>query len=125
MPSGTLDLEARIKSLNSVLTDKHDRQTVDQALRAANGDMPAALASLKDKLPEAALQKVALAHSLAVWSDDHVSVVKAISRQADITSLRDVALGFNVEKLTALVDPNSVPADTPGTTPGEKMKHFA
>ena len=53
--------------------------------------MAAALASLKGKLLGAALQKVALAHSLVVWSDDHVSVVKALSGLADITNLRDVA----------------------------------
>ena len=125
MPSETLNLENRIKTLNTVLTEKNDRQTVDEALRAANGDMPAALASLKGKLPDAALQKVALAHSLAVLSDDHVSVVKALSGQADITNLRDVALRFNVEKLTALVDPNTVPADTAGATADEKKKNFA
>ena len=125
MPSETLNIETRIKTLNTVLTEKHDRQTVDEALRAANGDMPAALASLKGKLPGAALQKVALAHSLAVWSDDHVSVVKALSGQADITNLRDVALRFNVEKLTALVDPNIVPANTVGATADEKKKNFA
>ena len=125
MPSETLNIETRIKTLNTVLTEKHDRQTVDEALRAANGDMPAALASLKGKLPGAALQKVALAHSLAVWSDDHVSVVKALSGQADITNLRDVALHFNVEKLTALVDPNTVPANTVGATADEKKKNFA
>ena len=73
MPSETLNLEARIKTLNTVLTEKHDRQTVDEALRAAKGDMSAALESLKGKLPDAALKKVALAHSLAVWSDDRES----------------------------------------------------
>ena len=125
MPSETLNLETRIKTLNTVLTEKHDRQTVDEALRAANGDMPAALESLKGKLPDAALQKVGLAHSLAVLSDDHVSVVKALSGQAGITNLRDVALRFNVEKLTALVDPEAVPADTAGATADEKKKNFA
>ena len=64
MPSETLNLETRIKTLNTVLTEKHDRQTVDEALRAANGDMPAALESLKGKLPDATLQKVVFAHSL-------------------------------------------------------------
>jgi len=77
MPSET-HIEARVKSLNAVLTEKHG-QAVGKALRAANGDMPAALTSLKGKLPGAALQKVALAHTLAVWSDNHVSVVKALS----------------------------------------------
>ena len=64
MPLKTLNLETRIKALNTVLTKKKDRQTVTKALRAANGDMAAALSSLKGKLPKAALQKVALAHSL-------------------------------------------------------------
>jgi hypothetical protein len=97
---------------------------VDQALRAANGDMPAALSSLQGKLPGAALQKIALAHALAVWLDDHVSVVKALSEQADITNLRHVALRFNVEKLTALVDPRAVPENTPGVTLEEKKKNY-
>ena len=125
MPSETLNLETRIKTLKTVLTEKHDRQIVDEALRAANGDMPAALESLKGKLPDAALQKVALAHSLAVLSDDHVSVVKALSGQADITNLRDVALHFNVKKLAALVDSKTVPANTVGATVDEKKKNFA
>src|SRR5258708_40197317 len=99
MPLQTLSLEARIKSLNTVLTEKHDRHTLDEALRAANGDVSVVLASLKGKLPDAALQRVALAHSLAAWSDDHISVVKALSGQTDITNLRDVALHFNIEKL--------------------------
>lgn len=72
MPSET-HIEARVKSLNAVLTEKHGL-AVGKALRAAKGDMSAALTSLKGKLPEAALQKVALAHTLAVWSDDHVSL---------------------------------------------------
>jgi hypothetical protein len=87
--------------------------------------MPAALASLKGKLSGAALQKVALAHSLAVWSDNHVSVVKAISEHADITNLREVALRFNIDKLTAMVDPHIVPANTAGATADEKKKNFA
>jgi hypothetical protein len=74
MPLEMLNIETRIKTLNTVLTEKHDRQTVNEALPAANGDMPAALASLKGKLPGAALQKVALAHTLAVWLDDQVSI---------------------------------------------------
>lgn len=125
MPSETLNIETRIKALNTVLAEKHDRQTVDQALRAGNGDMPATLAGLKGKLSGAALQKVALADSLAVWSDDQVSVVKALAGQADITNLRDVALRFNVEKLTALVDADTVPANTVGATANEKKKNFA
>jgi hypothetical protein len=125
MPSQTLDLATRIKTLNTVLTKKTDQQTVAKALRAANGDMSVALASLKDKLPKAALQKVALAHSLADLSNDHVPLVKALTAQADITNLRDVALQFNVEKLSALVDPHTIPPTTAGGTPAEKQKNFA
>lgn len=125
MPSSTLNLEARIKTLNAVLTGKHDRQVVDEALQSAKGDWAEALIDLKHKLPHAALQKVTLAHSLAAWSDDHVSVVKALSEQADITNLRDVALRFNIEKLTALVDPNIVLPNTVGATADEKKKNFA
>ena len=123
MPSET-HIEARVKSLNAVLTEKHG-QVVGKALRVAKADMPAALASLKGKLPAAALQKVALAHSLAVWSDDHVSLVKALSGQADITNLRDVALHFNAKKLAALVDSKTVPENTVGATVDEKKKNFA
>lgn len=85
MPAET-HIEARVESLNAVLTEKHG-QAVGKALRAANGDMPAALTSLKGKLPEAALKKVALAPSLMVWSDDHVSLVKALLGQAVIESM--------------------------------------
>lgn len=38
--------------------------------------MPAALGSLKGKLPGTVLQKITLAHSLAVWSDDDASVAR-------------------------------------------------
>jgi len=125
MPSGMPNIEARIKTLNTVLTDKDDRKVVDAELRAANGDMPTVLASLEGKLPAAALQKVALAHSLAVLTDDHLPVVKAIANTPDITNLRDVALHFNVEKLTALVNPKAVPGNTVGATADEKKKNFA
>jgi hypothetical protein len=72
------------------------------------------------------LQKVALAQSLADWSGDNVPVVKAVlAAQPDLTNLRDVALRYNVEKLTALVNPKAVPETTPGATPDEKHRNFA
>lgn len=125
MPAETINIENRIKALNTVLTEKHDRLTVDKALRSANGDMPTALASLKGKLPDAALQKVALAHSLAIWSDDHVSIVKALSEHAEISNLRDVALLYNVEKLTTVVESNDLPENIAGATTDEKKRNFA
>jgi hypothetical protein len=123
MLSETLDIETKIKTLNTVLIQQQDRRTVDQALRAANGDMSAALASLKGKLPDAALPKIALAHSLEVWSDDQASVVKALTNEQAVTNLRDAALRFNVEKLTALVDPHAVSENTPGVTLEEKKNY--
>ena len=125
MPSETLNLDTRIKSLNAVLSKKHERKVVDEALRTAKGDMPTALASLKGKLSGAALQKVALAHSLAAWSDDHVSVVEKLFAHAGITSLRDVALNFDVKKLAELVDLKAAPGNIIGTTPDEKRQNFA
>jgi Tc toxin complex TcA C-terminal TcB-binding domain/Neuraminidase-like domain/Salmonella virulence plasmid 28.1kDa A protein len=125
MPSETLNLETRLKTLKAVLTNKNEQQIVAKALRAAKGNIPEALASLKDKLPEAALQTVALAHSLAILSDDHVSLVKALSTKSDLTKLRDVALHFDIEKLTALVDPKAVPENIAGATAYEKKRNFA
>lgn len=125
MPSATLNIEARLKALHTVLTEKQDRQTMDHALRAANGDMSTALENLQGKMSDAVLEKIALAHVLAAWSDDHVPIVKALSGQQDIGNLRDVALRFNLEKLIALVDPNAIPADAVGAAIDEKKRRFA
>jgi DNA-binding transcriptional MerR regulator len=125
MPTQTVNIDARINTINSVLTDSDQQHAVEQELQAANGDWPAALASLKSKLPPDSLQKVDFANSLAVWAEDHIPVVSVLAGQPGLTSLRDVALQFNVEKLTELVDPHIVPEDVPGNTPGEKEKNFA
>lgn len=81
--------------------------------------------SLKDKLPTVSLQKVALAHSLSVLTDDHLPAVKALTEQPDLTTLRDVALRFNVEKLAAIVDPKALPENIVGATDDEKKRNFA
>src|SRR5262245_4797496 len=114
MPSQTLNLDARIHAINAVLTKKADQQLVGEALKVANGDWPTALGSLKGKLPPAALRKLDLAHSLADWSGDNVGLVKALSGRPNLTSLRDVALHFDADRLAPLVDPQAVPADVPG-----------
>jgi len=87
--------------------------------------MPTALASLSSKLPVTSLQKVTLANSLANLSGDNVPLVKALTKQPGLTSLRDVALNFNVESLAAIVDPQAVPANTPGATADEKKTNLA
>ena len=118
--------ETRINTLNTVLTKKDDQEAVRNEFLTADGNWSAALAGLTSRLPEASLKKVALAHSLAVWSDDNVPVVKAVlAAQPDLTNLRDVALRFNVDKLTTLVDSQVVPETTPGATADEKQKNFA
>ena len=120
-------LQTRIDTLKAVLSHQKDQNAVSEALQKTDGDWSKALASLtKNKeLPAEALQKLALAHSLAVWSDDQVSVVKALANEPAVTNLRDVALRFNVEKLTALVDPHAVPENTPGVTVEERKKNYA
>ena len=51
MPSETLNLKTRVKTLSAVLTKKADRGVVDEALKSAKGNWPEALTSLQDKLP--------------------------------------------------------------------------
>jgi hypothetical protein len=123
--STRLNLETRLNALNVVVTTKEHQEAVNEALQAANGDWPTALENLKDKLPAPLLQKVALAHALAMWSDDNIPVVTALAEQPDVTNVRDVALRFNVDKLTALVDPEVVPETTAGSTADEKKRNFA
>src|SRR5579884_1814957 len=125
MPAQTINIETRINAVNAVLTKKTEQQAVSDALSAANGDWTVAEASLKGKLPDASLQKVALAHSLAMWSGDNASLVSTLANQANVSSLRDVALNYNVDKLTALVDPKSVPPTIAGSTDDEKKRKFA
>ncbi len=124
MPSAILNMETRISTLNAVL-GADQNQLVSAALQSANGNWSDALTSLKEKLPEAALQRVTLVHTLADWSGDNVPVVTALANKPDLTNLRDVALNFTVDKLAALVDPNTIPANTVGATPEEKQKNYA
>src|ERR1051325_11228400 len=125
MPSETTDPKGRMKTLNAILTKKDEREILKKAVEDANGNFEEALKELDSKLPDASVNKVALAHSLAQWADDHISVVKALTNDPEVTSLRDVALRFNIEKLTALIDPKTVPEGTAGVTEEEKTKNFA
>jgi hypothetical protein len=120
-------LQTRIESLKAVLSVQKDQQALSEALEKSEGDWPKALANLtkNQALPAVTIQKLTLAHSLAVWSSDNVPIVKALSNGAGVASLRDVALRFNVEKLTELVDSRAVPENTVGTTAVEKKRNFA
>ena len=118
-------LETRVKVLNSVLTKKDEQHVVTNALNEAKGDWTVALATLKQKLPEAMVQKLDLSHSLAAWSGDNTPIVKTLVKQANVSSMRDVALQFNVVKLAAVIDPQAVPEATAGNTPEERALNFA
>ena len=99
-------IKTRIETLTAVLTNKTDKNAVSKALQQANGDWSIALASLTEKkFPEEALRTVALANSLADWTDDNVKLVTTLVGRPGVTNLRDVALDFNVAGLTKLVDP--------------------
>ncbi len=120
-------IQTRLKTLKTVLTDLQHENVVSITLSEANGDWQKAHASLKDKgeIPTDTLRKLDLAHSLADLSSDHIPVVKALVDDPSIKSLRDVALRFNVEKLTGLVDAASLPEDVAGATIEEKKKSLA
>ncbi len=127
LPKFFFPIRTRMKTLKSVMTDTQHEKPMSEALNDANGDWSKALIVLKDKkrVPAETLQRLDLAHSLADWSRDHVKVVKALADDTTVKSMRDVALHFNVEKLTALVDSDSLPKDAAGDTTEEKKKNFA
>jgi hypothetical protein len=125
MPPQPPALKTRLKTLNAILTSKKDREIVKKALETTEGDFAKALPKLEAKLSDTALKKVSFAHSLAGLSEDHLPFVKALINDPEIRSLRDVALRFNAEKLTALVDPKALPEGDPSDTEDEKKRKFA
>ncbi len=107
MPSKFFNLNTRINVLNTVLNPE-EQPVVDRALRDANGDLSIVLSSLEEQPPEL-LRRVTLAYSLADLSEDNEPIVRAIAERPEINNLRDVALNFNVAKLAAIVEPQTVP----------------
>ena len=122
-----MDIKTRINTLHAVLTDETQQRTVDTALSDAKGDWSAARESLKEiiTMSSDSLEKLDLANTLADWSDDNVPVVKALTEHPDVSTLRDVALHFNVEKLAAVVELQDVPETITGTTDDEKKTNLA
>jgi hypothetical protein len=51
MPSETLSIKARARTINAVLKGKKEQQAVGAALSSAKGDWTKALGNLKKKLP--------------------------------------------------------------------------
>jgi hypothetical protein len=114
-------INARINTLNVVLSKAKEQEAVKNAFTAANGDWKTAKENLKGKLSEKSMKKITLAHSLAEWSDDAGSIVKKLSEKPEITNLRDVALQYNVVKLAHLIDPQAANLES-NTVTNEQVK---
>ena len=77
---------------------------------------------IEKEFEEETFQKTTFAHSLADWSNDSVKLVKALAERPNLTSMRDVALRYNPDKLVEIVDPENVTETTPGTTAARKVR---
>ncbi len=110
MPPSRPDARARAEALKPLLRTAHQREQVDQAVAAADGRWDVALDALKRKLPTVA-DRLAAADALVGWAGDHPSVTRALGAQSQLPTLREVALGQNVDSLAGLLDPSRpVPA---------------
>jgi hypothetical protein len=125
MTSQSFNLENRINSLKAVLANTVEQEAISTELQATNGDFAAAVENLQARLPENSFNKVVLAHSLADWSNDNMSMVTALTAHRRVNNLRDVARYFNVEKLAELIDAQAIPENFTGDNDNEKKKNFA
>ena len=125
MSNQPFNIKARIQAINVAFHDKTHQADVEHALSAAQGDLPKALKHLKGKLPRAAMARLEFAHSLADLSSDDINVVRALSADSTVTSMREVALRFDAGKLATLVKAGSIPQGTPGGTVHERARNFA
>ncbi|MFF0284089.1 neuraminidase-like domain-containing protein [Rhodococcus aetherivorans] len=103
MKSSESAVTQRISTLKTVWGNASQKRIVEKALRESAGDWAQALPALQKRLPELAITKLKLANDIAEWSDDHVPIVEALTKNPKITSLRDVATRYGVTQLTALV----------------------
>ncbi len=121
----SIDIKRRIATLNSFIPKKSDKNRVTVALTQAAGNWISARTGLQGELQPATLAKLDLAHGLADWSGDNLHLVKTLSADKKVSSLRDVALHYDVGKLEKLVDAKSVPDMIAGATAAEKKRNFA
>jgi hypothetical protein len=106
LDNNALKLEARIKTLNAVVTNTDQQKIVENELQAAKGDWAAASAVLKDKLPLESMQRLHIADLMATAVGDKPEMITAILSRSDINTQRDLA-NLNVDKLTALITPEA------------------
>ncbi len=109
MSSQPINPETRINLLSSLLTQEDQQQLMKNALEETQGDWQKASEILKGILSENDLKKLDLGYTLAEWSGDNSSIVEQLVNNTEVNNLRDVALNFNVEKLTELVTPENIP----------------
>jgi ATP-dependent exoDNAse (exonuclease V) beta subunit len=115
-----MDIETRIRVLNSILDKPKQQQAVEQELLAAKGDLSVASAALKGKLLHKALQKLQVADLVASAVGDQPEVAKAILSKPGIKTPRDVAK-LNVDQLIELI----APVAKPGTKAYQQAKSQA
>jgi Tc toxin complex TcA C-terminal TcB-binding domain/Neuraminidase-like domain/Salmonella virulence plasmid 28.1kDa A protein len=125
MTSANFNLNNRISSLKTSISNKDHQRVVETAMQAADGNWEEAVKSLKNSLPDADFNNVVLAHSLAEWSQDNVPLVKILTAAPKLNNMRDVALQYNVEKLTKVLNINTLPKEIAGKTADDKKKTFA
>ena len=89
--TGNASVEDELKNENSFLEldplDREGNKLLADATNSANGDWSQALAALRATMPDA-VDRLTLAHSLAEWSGDNASIVKAFVVSNDVANLR-------------------------------------
>jgi hypothetical protein len=102
----------QIDAITAVLDDPQQRELVSATLRDAGRDWEHALAVLQEHLPEPTMARIRLANTLAEWSNDNVAFVGALTRNPDVTDIRDIASRYNVADLAAAL--SAAPAQDDG-----------
>src|SRR5450631_740571 len=97
-------MAAKIRLLQSVVPDAKGKNLIASQLSDADGNWLKTRAQLQMHFSKTTLERLDLAYRLAEWSDDNPAIVKALTRDKSIHSMRDVALKYNAEHLAAMMD---------------------
>ncbi|MGH3671913.1 MAG: hypothetical protein ACRDSH_14980, partial [Pseudonocardiaceae bacterium] len=125
MPTSTPDPSARTSILANILESTQDQEIVQAALNSVDGDWEHAKASLAGELSRESIDRLTLGNTLADWTNDHLPLVRGVLTNPNVTSLRDVALHFNLDELAQLVDPDQLPDSVARQTAEEKRQTVA
>ncbi|WP_295672216.1 hypothetical protein, partial [uncultured Mucilaginibacter sp.] len=125
-PKLSTNLVKRLDTIKKVIGDKDINAKVESSYAEAKGSWSAVLGNLKaEGLDEPTLAKLDLVHSLAEITGNHADLVKSISNQPEVVSMRDVALNYDAASIATMIKPKQVPAGTIGGTEQEKVNNFA